>query len=113
MTSPEVLSLRDGFEIETAVIEWLLDATDRGLRLELTAEGGLRLGPKALATPDDLVFARRYCDDLRRAIDYIDHMATLLLDTIGVPWAVPDVPVSSQPTAAHAHALEPHEARPW
>ena len=68
------IPLKDGPALRESVVIWMLRAEDRGLLLSVASDDLLHLGPRALVTDDDLLFAKQHKYVLIAAVKYINEM---------------------------------------
>ena len=72
-SEPDVLiPLRGGTTVRYAVLLWLLDAEERGLRFSTEPDGRVRLSPHDLILDTDRAFAREHTHEVRAAVRYIE-----------------------------------------
>lgn len=69
-SEPALVTFRGGFVADWAVVSCLLDLEARGARFELKADGGFRVLPSSVLTPDDTAFLRAHRDEARRVLEY-------------------------------------------
>ncbi len=74
-TSSEFVTLKGGFTLPVAVVTYLLDCEDRGLRFRVLPDGRLHVAPHDAIRDTDRAFIAQHRDLLRACITYIDDIA--------------------------------------
>jgi hypothetical protein len=75
MAFSELVTLRDGFVVDWAVVRRLLEIESRGCSFRLENGGRFRVLPVAQLRPDDVQFLRERRDEARRVIEDGEQMA--------------------------------------
>ena len=65
-----LVTFRGGFVADWNVVSRLLMIEARGGCFELTSDGGFRVTPASVLTPEDIDFLRRHRDEARRILQY-------------------------------------------
>lgn len=65
-----VVVFRGGFSADWRVVSLLLDLERRGARFILKPDGGFRVEPAQLLTPEEIRFLRAHRDEARRVLSY-------------------------------------------
>jgi hypothetical protein len=66
----DLVVLNGGFVVALSVLQCLWRLEDRGARFELKDDGGFRVIPPSVLTPDDVSFLRAHRDEARRVLEY-------------------------------------------
>lgn len=75
-----LVTFRGGFVAAEAVVTRLLDLERRGARFVLLADGGFRVVPADVLTPEDTVFLQAHRDTARAVVAYQADDAHLFSD---------------------------------
>jgi hypothetical protein len=90
MARSEFVTFRGGFIARLDVVERLLDLERRGAQFALLADGGFRVEPADVLTPDDSAFLKAHRDEARAVVRYQADDAHLFTDvTLAQPRHVP------------------------
>ncbi|MGH9253503.1 MAG: hypothetical protein ACRD3C_02920 [Vicinamibacterales bacterium] len=68
--APTLITFRDGFTANCAVLAKLLDIEARGCTCELLADGRICIRPPGQITADEITFLREHRDEARRVLQY-------------------------------------------
>lgn len=97
MTASRLVTFRGGFVADEAVVIRLLTLEARGARFVLLADGGFRVVPPSVLTPDDTAFLRSHRAEARAIVRYQADDAHLFSDvTLAQPGHVPAAPPGVQ-----------------
>jgi hypothetical protein len=75
-SSDATVGLTDGPTLPRAVVDWLLDTTDRGIVIEPQPDGRFKVTPADALTAADRVFLQSQRPHVRAALAYIDRVST-------------------------------------
>lgn len=68
--APALVTFRGGFVADWTVVSRLLAIEIRGGRFELTSDGGFRVTPGSILTPEDIGLLRQHRDEARLVLEY-------------------------------------------
>ena len=96
-SSNRLVTFRGGFVAAEAVVIRLNDLEFRGARFVLKPDGGFRVVPADVLTPDDTRFLRAHRDEARRVLEYQADDSHLFSDRSLAQ--IPHVPAPRERTA--------------
>ena len=68
--------LRGGLAVSTSALQTLWNLEDRGIKVELSPNGQLLIGPRDSLTPEDRDRIRTDRDDIARLVAYCERLDT-------------------------------------
>src|SRR5262249_58565043 len=68
--SEGLVTLASGLVVRLPVLQTLWRLEDRGARFELKPDGGFRVIPPSVLTPDDTAFLRAHRNEARKVLEY-------------------------------------------